>query len=103
MYPSPGGPLESTLRFDTWNELEQANPVLSDLEPDVEALLVNRLEKPHRYYRVPLDRCYALVGLIRAYWSGFSGGAEVWKQVEQYFATLDRKAVVRDCAENKVS
>ena len=39
-YPSPMGPTESLLELSTWDELERANPVLLELEPDVEALLV---------------------------------------------------------------
>ena len=41
-YPSPMGPTESLLELDAWAALEAANPVLATLEPDVEALLVNR-------------------------------------------------------------
>ena len=41
-YPSPMGATESLLGLDAWERLEAANPVLGELEPDVEALLVNR-------------------------------------------------------------
>ncbi len=41
-YPSPMGATESLLRLEAWKELEAANPVLATLEPDVEALLVDR-------------------------------------------------------------
>src|SRR6185295_94407 len=40
-YPSPAGATESLLSLDTWSELVEANPVLRDIEADVEALLVN--------------------------------------------------------------
>ena len=33
--------------LEAWNELVAANPVLADLEPEVEALVVNRLVDPH--------------------------------------------------------
>src|SRR5437762_1075168 len=41
-YPSPMGPTESELELESWDELEEANEILRTLEPDVEALLVNR-------------------------------------------------------------
>ena len=67
----------------------EANPVLTELEPDVEALLVNRTNGAREYYRAPIDRCYALAGLIRTHWRGLSGGSEVWDAVSmQYFAEL---------------
>ena len=68
----------------------QANPVLSELEPDVEALLVNRVgaargSAPAEYYMVPIDDCYKLVGLIRIHWRGLSGGTEVWQEIGELF------------------
>ena len=38
LYPSPAGATESELYLEAWNELVAANPVLADLEPEVEAL-----------------------------------------------------------------
>jgi hypothetical protein len=96
-YPSPAGATESQLPLDTWSDLEAANPVLAEMEADVEALLVNRLG-PSRgyaaaeYYLIPIDECYKLVWLIRSLWQGLSGGAEVWKQLESYFADLKNRS-----------
>ena len=39
--------------------------MLATLEPDIEALLVNRARGARRHWIVPIDECYALVGLIR--------------------------------------
>ena len=78
IYPSPAGPTESLLSLDAWSQLAETNQVLAELEPDVEALLVNRTNGAREYYRVSIDRCYALVGLIRTRWRGLSGGTEVW-------------------------
>jgi len=91
-YPSPMGPTESLLRLEAWQELEAANPVLGTLEPDVEALLANRVRGERRYYVVPIDECYALVGLIRTWWRGFTGGKEVWEQIGRFYSELDRRA-----------
>ena len=43
LYPSPAGATESLLSFENWDEIESENPALLEMEPDVEALLVNRI------------------------------------------------------------
>jgi hypothetical protein len=91
-YPSPMGPTESLLGLEAWAELERANPVLATLEPDVEALLVNRVRGARGHWIVPIDDCYALVGVIRTRWRGFTGGSEVWEEIGRFFEELDRRA-----------
>jgi hypothetical protein len=81
-YPSPMGPTESLLTVDI--------PI--DLEDDVEALLVNRVRGARRQWIVPIDVCYALVGLIRTRWRGFTGGADVWRELDKFFDGLDRRS-----------
>ncbi len=88
-YPSPLGPTESLLELDAWSELELVNPILGTLAPDVEALLVNRVRGARQHWIVPIDECYALVGLIRTYWRGLTGGSAVSEQLERFFARLD--------------
>lgn len=90
-YPSPMGATQSLLSFETWDELVKQNPVLREMAPDVDALLVNRIRGAREHFLVPIDVCYQLVGLIRAYWTGFSGGSEVWKQIDAFFAELHRR------------
>jgi hypothetical protein len=87
-YPSPMGPTESLLELDAWAELEAANPVLGELEPDVEALLVNRARGRREHWLVPIDDCYELVGVIRTRWKGLSGGEEVWEAIGRFFDDL---------------
>jgi len=96
-YPSPAGATESLLSLDTWNDIVTENPVLKGMEPDVEALLVNRVGRSRGNADavnclVPIDECYKVVGLIRTHWRGFSGGTEVWREIAQFFAELRRKA-----------
>ncbi|WP_220207900.1 DUF5947 family protein [Reticulibacter mediterranei] len=91
-YPSPAGATESLLSLENWEELVGNNPVLQELEPDVEALLINRVRDRHEYYIVPLDACYRLVGLIRMRWRGLSGGEEVWSEIARFFAEMNRRA-----------
>jgi hypothetical protein len=93
MYPSPAGATESELHFETWSRLVAMNPVLRDLEPDAEALIVNRTSDPHSFAIAPIDRCYMLVGLIKASWEGISGGAGVEDAIARYFEDLRARAV----------
>jgi hypothetical protein len=97
LYPSPAGPTESLLPLETWDDIEQSNPVLKGMEPDVTALLVNRVGHARsatqaEYYLVPIDECYKLVGLIRTHWRGLSGGTEVWREIGVFFAMLKKRA-----------
>jgi hypothetical protein len=91
-YPSPMGPTESQLELTAWTSLEAANPILRSLTPDVEALLVNRVRGARQHWIVPIDECYALVGLIRAHWRGLTGGSELWDEIRRHFEALDRRA-----------
>ena len=77
-YPGPAGPTESLL--------DVAPPVA--LAGDVEALLIGR----GRAWVVGVDVCYALVGLIRTHWRGLTGGAEVRRALDAFFADLDRRS-----------
>jgi len=83
-YPSPGGAMESSLDLEYWDVIAARNPVVNQLEPDVEALLVNRISAP-QYYRAPIDQCFRLVGIIRTNWRGLSGGTEV---INRFFEEL---------------
>lgn len=95
LYPSPAGATESLLDLESWDEIVRDNPVLKEMEQDTEALLVNRVRGTSEYYLVPIDECYKLVGLIRAYWQGLSGGTEVWQEIGKFFAELNEKAKVK--------
>ena len=97
LYPSPAGATESLLSLETWSGIVQANPDLRLLQPDVEALLVNRVGHAREasaaeYYVAPIDECYRLVGLIRIHWHGLSGGEEVWREIGNFFAVLRAKS-----------
>jgi len=108
-YPGPMGATESQLHLDGWQELVAENPVLGTLAPDVQALLVSRRSatadrsspavgdsrpevsrsrEAREHYLVPIDRCYALAGLMRTRWRGLSGGAEVWAAIDDFFREL---------------
>jgi hypothetical protein len=93
MYPSPAGATESELHFESWGRMTELNPVLRELEPDIEGLIVNRLSDPPLYAIAPIDRCYALTGAIKAVWEGISGGSEVEHAVTSFFEGLRADAV----------
>jgi hypothetical protein len=93
MYPSPAGATESELHFETWNRMQELNPVLRGMEPDIEGLIVNRLSEPPGYAIAPIDRCYALTGLIKSTWEGISGGSGVEAAVNGFFEELRSTAV----------
>jgi hypothetical protein len=97
LYPSPAGPTESLLVLDTWADIVESNPILNEMEADVTALLVNRVghgrgSHAAEYYLAPIDECYKLVGLIRAHWHGLSGGTEVWREINTFFAALKKRS-----------
>ncbi len=93
-YPSPAGATESLLDLEGWETLLNSNPVLSELEADVEALLINRVQNAHEYYIVPIDACYQLVGLIRVSWKGLSGGTEAREAISGFFEGIRAKSRV---------
>jgi hypothetical protein len=88
LYPSPAGATESELELTAWDALCAANPILERLEPDAEALIIDRTGRTGRYAIVPIDRAYALVGLIKTRWQGITGGSAVDEALEAFFADL---------------
>ena len=92
-YPSPAGATESELTLEAWEALVARNPALGQLESDAEALVVNRMSDPAQFAIVPIDQCYALVGLIKSRWEGISGGRAIEEAVPQFFAALRGRAV----------
>lgn len=92
-YPGPLGATECLLPLGPWAGIAAANPVLDTLEPDVEALLVNRTRGRREVYIVPIDACYHLVGLVRLRWRGISGG-DVWEAVDRFFDELRSRSEV---------
>jgi hypothetical protein len=91
-YPSPAGATESLLPLDIWAEIAARHPVLSSLEPDVEAVLIQRTRDASRSFVVPIDAAYELVGLIRTSWKGFDGGEEAHGKIAAYFERLAERS-----------
>lgn len=92
LYPSAVGVTESRLPLDAWAALVDRNPRLGRLEPDVEALLVNRANGARDYWLVGVDVCYRLSGVIRRHWKGLGGGDELWAALASFLDDLRRRA-----------
>lgn len=92
MYPSPAGATESELKLEAWEDLRALNPELDSLEPDAEALVVNRMSEEHAYVIAPIDECYGLVGAIKVTWEGISGGDAIERAVPTFFERLRQRS-----------
>jgi hypothetical protein len=97
LYPSPAGATESLLPLEAWPDLVARQPLLATLAPDVEALMIRRMRAVHESFIVPIDACYELVGLVRRHWTGFDGGDDAARAIDDFF---DR---VRDRSEASCS
>jgi hypothetical protein len=90
-YPGPAGATESELPLGAWDRVVDANPGLGLLTPDVEALIVRMPDRNSGgavAFLVPIDRCYELVGSLRAAWRGFDGGQEARAVLDRFFSDL---------------
>jgi len=65
---------------------------MTDLTPDVEALLVQRAGEGFECFLVPIDACYELVGLVRMHWKGFDGGEEAWEAIGGFFDAVRERS-----------
>lgn len=87
-YPSPIGVTGAAVPAEAWQRLAAANPVLSDLDTEVVALLVRRARDHDEHWLVGLDDCYRLSALLRRSWTGMTGGDQVWPAVDGFFDDL---------------
>lgn len=91
-YPGPAGAAVATVDPAAWAALVTAAPALASLEPEIEAWLVNRLGPEPRTYRVSIDHCFRLAGVVRTRWRGVGGGPEVASTITDFFQRLDEQA-----------
>lgn len=89
-FPGPAGATDSPISPATWEALVTMHPQLGELESEIEAFLFHRLGGARATYRVSIDRCFELVGLMRKTWRGLGGGGEAWEAVKRFFADADR-------------
>jgi hypothetical protein len=88
VFPGPAGTSEAPVTAAAWSTLCNNHPELASLEPEVEALLVDRRGTPARQLRVSIDRAYRLAGILRTSWRGWSGGPGVERALTAFFEGL---------------
>ncbi|WP_102142494.1 DUF5947 family protein [Mycobacterium hubeiense] len=96
-YPGPAGATESQLDLDAWNEISAADPRVTMLADDTEALIVRVPDDealPPRCNLVPIDACYEFVGRLRMLWRGFDGGQDVRNFMDEFFRAVDDRSEV---------
>jgi hypothetical protein len=94
-YPGPAGATESELPLAAWEAITAANPELTLMAADVEALLIRAAGGPGGRFvchLVPVDACYELVGLLRQSWRGFDGGQEAHAIMAAFFAKVEARS-----------
>jgi len=92
-YPSPAGATQCVLDLPAWQRLAAGHPLLSQAEPDVEAVLISQDELAGiEYFIVPVDACYELAGRMRMLWRGFDGGTEARQSIAEFLADVRRRA-----------
>ncbi|MES1187441.1 MAG: DUF5947 family protein [Myxococcales bacterium] len=89
-FPGRAGLIESFVPLKAYSELERRFPVLRGILPDVEALLVRRSLRHQDYFRVSIDHCYELAGLLRGADAPLS--SPELAVVQAFFARLDDQA-----------
>jgi len=94
-YPGPAGIVETELVPEAWERLVAATRLATQLEPDVEALLVRSLRGggPPSCYLVPITTAYELAARLRRTWSGFTGGDAAERELAAFFSELDLRGV----------
>lgn len=89
--PSPIGTIDAAVDEASWARVENDNPVLAGLQPDVETLLVHRARGAREHWLAPIDDGYRLAAVVRRHWKGLSGGQEVWAEIGRFFQALAGK------------
>ncbi|MFE1458990.1 DUF5947 family protein [Streptomyces sp. NPDC058735] len=89
--PSPAGAMRWEVDAAAWRELAGTCPQLADVEPEVEALLVNTVHGLDHHWIVPIDDCYRMIAVVRGEWRGLSGGGRIWPAVERFFEDLTER------------
>jgi hypothetical protein len=87
-YPSPAGATESLLDLGEWARLRLAYPLLREPAADVEAVFVTRSSAGLETYLVPIDACFAVVGMVRLHWRGPDGGAAIRAAMTEFRQNL---------------
>lgn len=91
-YPGPAGATEGSVDRAVWAEVASKCDVLAKIEPEVQALLVNRIDGARDHWIVGVDRCWELVARVRTRWQGLTGGDEMKREVRRFFSEVAEEA-----------
>ena len=92
-YPSPAGATESLVELDAWKPLGGRQiPSSANWSRTWRRCWSTASARRATYYRVGIDLCYHLAGLIRTHWRGLSGGTAVWDEIGRFFAGLKERS-----------
>jgi hypothetical protein len=64
-YPNAGGATESVVPDAAWAELVTVFPVLADVEPELEGLLIDHIGGRTDCFIATIDVCHRVIGLLR--------------------------------------
>ena len=91
-YPGPSGMIETLPPLAAWHAILLNNPSLDGLQPDIEALVLSRVDRSNGQRRMslvaPIDTCHRLVDTLRKHWRGPNGGTDAWAHIDAFFADL---------------
>lgn len=93
--PRVSGAAESELPAADWERLASDNPTLDTLEPDAEALIVDRVGRPPRHLIAPIDTCNRLVGLVQSRTRAGMLEPELAPALDDFFYGLRRRGTCR--------
>ena len=93
--PRASGAAEAELPATEWARLASDNPALDSLEPDAEALIVDRLGGTPRHLIAPIDACNRLVGLVQSRTRAGMGEPELGPALDDFFYGLRRRGTCR--------
>jgi len=91
-YPSPAGATECRLDLHAWDRLAAEHPMLGQVAPDVEAVLIARSASGVDCFLVPIDACYDIAGRMRLHWRGFDGGSLARQSITEFIETVRARA-----------
>jgi hypothetical protein len=87
--PGPAGAVEAELEAARFAEVRRRSALARSLADDVEAIIVRAgVGLSPQAFAAPIDRCYALAGMLRQVWKGVDGGEEARRSLDRFFAEL---------------
>ncbi len=87
-YPGPAGATEGAVAREAWSDVARRCEAAGGIEPEVQALLVNRIDGAREHWIVGVDRCWELVARVREHWKGLTGGDDMKRELARFFSEV---------------